>query len=401
MSSAYLILFLFLTALAAGPPVVGLAIEWHRGDKVACDALHCGSPNSTISQLCSSYYGVKLAFGARDQDHNFFSNVSCTYASLDQEAYSSRNLIDSLGNGAVISFIGDSIVRNLFHAFLAYLGPEYVSWYAKLTEQSKEWRGAYRDKMDHTYLCSPPLGPRNVTLAFFWRNYLGYSVSKVPWNLPTMPGKDSRCQWWENGDAMHHCDSASADGKTERWQCADLLDTVQLPGKPQRSFVLISSGGVHTVVEEVMHKNASNPEEYLAKSKARFDGAWMSMESTKPYWKHIGEQGGRNIFIAPSQLQFGLPRTTNANHQSVNAMNDMLEKHFKSRLRGRSNLTCEDGLEIMETDLVTLPANSPGTEGDGVHYPDLTNFALTQLITERLLRFNKSTKPRGDQENTC
>ena len=380
-----------ITLLYIALPALGFKFEWRLGTKDECNARHCDTNTSTLSQLCSADPGVHIPFGARDPQHDLFSNTSCTFAEvLDNAYYNSSTFIDNIGDNAVVSFVGDSIMRNLFHSFLTFLGPEYTAWSTAIHEKAKGWKGQYREKLDHTFLCSPPLGPRNITLAFFWRNYLGLSVSRVPWVLPSMPGKFGRCVWWENGDAMHHCDGASEDGKVERWQCEDSLDQIQLAGKPRRAFILISGAGIHTAVEEIHHRNASDPADYLAHSAARFEQAWQSLEATKTHWRHVSQDGGRNIFIMPPLLLNGLPRTTNAQHESVRAMNHMLDHHFKSRLRGRCNLTCEDGLEIIEHDAVTTGPHAPGTVGDGIHYGYLTDMALMQIIVERIVKYNKS-----------
>jgi len=386
-------LLLFLLIVFIEPrPASCFQLEWRLGTKEVCQARECDSNNSTLAMLCSSDAGFHIPFGARSSSPQGDANTSCTYGDVvDNRYYNSTQLLTHLGENAVVAFLGDSVTRNLLHTFLKWLGPEYDGWYQHLQELSRGWEGDYRNKMDHTYLCSPPLGPNNLTVAFFWRNHVGMSVSRVPWVHEKMPGKFGKCVWWENGSGMQHCDSAHNDGRMERWQCTDTLDSVQLAGRPKRSFILVASAAAHTAMEEIHGKrNLSDPDDYLEKSRWRFEQAWHSMEDTKPFWQTVTQDGGRNIFFLPLMMKYGLPRTTNADHVGVNAMNHILGHHLKDKLRGRSNLTCEHGLEIIETDQLTMTPFAPGPSGDGVHYSDQTNTALIQVIVERIIMYNAS-----------
>lgn len=56
----------------------------------------------------------------------------------------------------------------------------------------------------------------------YW--YVGAQMmSRIPWVKPS--GKNWKCVYWENGQAMQHCDSSSTEGAAVRWQCGNALDS--------------------------------------------------------------------------------------------------------------------------------------------------------------------------------
>lgn len=359
-------------------------IEWETANKSTCDTF-CQN-----NSVCSYDSGLKYSFGERNPKLNV--NAACTFLKDGYNYYNGTELLNHLGDNAVLAVVGDSIMRSLFVSMLSFLGPEYEDWFKNLQLMSGNWSAPGRDKLDHTFMCSEPLSRRNITLAFLWRPMYGHTVSRVPWVLPSMPGKEGRCVWWENGNGVRHCDSSHESGSHERWRCGDILDTIQRPGKPKRSFIVLSSGGAHNAVEEAQKARsvASNQTLYLAHSEKRFMDATIGMEHTKSHWDVITKQGGRNIFLLPTKIDFGYPRTVGWPHSSAVMMENMLEYHVRQALRRRSNLTCENGFEILETSTVFAGPSAPGTVGDGMHYEFITNMALIQLITHRLVRFNSS-----------
>jgi hypothetical protein len=207
-----------------------------------------------------------------------------------------------------------------------------------------------------------------------------------------MPGKHGRCVWWENGDGMRHCDSSHADGSNHRWNCSDTIDSIQLPGKPRRNFIVIASGGQHTAVEEINKVKGSktNRTHVLESSKSRFVDSLNLMQATKSHWDVISREGGRHIFIMPSQITYGLPGSVCGNHDSALMMEAMMDEHIREPLRRRTNLTCEHGLEILDTSFVFSGPLAPGSRGDGLHYTELTNTAILQLLAHRISNFNGS-----------
>ena len=358
------------------------AIDWGIGNKTFCNE-HC--VNTT---LCSTYIGWKLHFGARSPVDD--PSAQCKFLRGNSRYYNSNDLTNYLGDGGVVVLTGDSIMRHLFIELLNFLGEQpYAAWWRQLHEESTRWRGQHRDKLEHTYLCSPPLGPRSLTLAFLWHPLWGEHLSHLPFLPPDDP---TRCQWSAE-DSVRGCDHSPPDGATERWPCRSLLDSIQLPGQPQRRFVLVASTGAHTAMNEIHETGSVNVTETIALSANRYKAAWHKLESARPHWSAISKDGGRNIFLTPARLSYGAPRTTNANHVSADRMEAISEAHIRAPLRaGPSNLTCgQAGLEVVDTSPVFFHANSPGSAGDGVHQEQITNVALIQLLVHRLLNFNASS----------
>ena len=373
-------LLLLLLSSGAG----GWKIDWGVGNKTFCDE-HC--VNSTV---CSTYIGWRLKFGARGPVDD--PAVQCKFLTglqSNERFYNSSDLTDYLGDRGVMIVAGDSIMRHMFVELVAFLGNDpYAAWWRQLQHDSLQWRGLGRDKLEHTFLCSPPLGPRNLTLAFLWRPFFGDHLTSVPFTPPTDP---TRCKWSAN-DGVHSCDHAMPDGALERWPCRDTLDSVQLPGQPPRRFVVLASAGGHTAVEELHAAKDLNLSATLASSAGRFKAGWDKLEAAKQHWASITRQGGRNIFLTTARLSYGAPRTVMSNHASADRMDAMLEVHIREPLRaGRSNLTCgDDGLEIIDTTPIFYAPNSPGSSGDGMHHEQITNTALIQQIVHRLVHYNAS-----------
>ena len=370
--------------------------EWGKGNKTECEAMGCANLTS-----CSSDHGVRLKFGGgeiADPDR------ACTFIPVSNWShYNATDILSWVGERGVLAFTGDSIMRSLFMTFLHSAGHEYLAWYQQLERLSGNWtKSAGRTKLDHTFLCSGPVGPKNITVAFLWRAQFGETVSRVPWvSASTQPRAYEKCVWWENGDAMRHCDSSAGEGAQERWSCTDTLDSIQLSGQGRRKFVVVSSGGQHNVVDAVHEafskrtaEEQGNKTYYLAASRKRFSDAWSSMEQRKKNWAVVTREGGRHIFILPMRLSYGLPRTVCGHHGTARAMEDMLEVHIRQRMRDTNDsdvLTgAEDGLEVLDTSWLFDIPNAPGSVGDGMHQGHLMNMAVLSLLAHRLINFNAS-----------
>jgi hypothetical protein len=298
-------------------------MQWGVANKTVCDAIDCGN-----SSTCSYDSGEKIGFGMRESSYPL--DEACSFLANTSVIYNASHILDKVGENGVLVFTGDSIMRSLFITFLHMAGGDLLGWYQRLEAMSLNWTGAVRDRIDHTFLCSQPLGTLNTTVAFLWRPMLGNTLNRVPWVAASMPGRRGRCVWWENGDAMRHCDSSHYDGAQHRWNFSDTLDTVQLPGRPERNFVVVSSGGQHTVVDAV-HSVHGNNTHHLSLAKHFFADPLTAMESTKP--------------------------------------------HF----------------EVLDAASVFYGPGSPASVGDGMHYPDISNRAVLQLLAHRLVHYNAST----------
>jgi hypothetical protein len=376
--------------LFVGHVVNGVSVRWERNGNATCVALNCSDdavyqPNRPV--LCSYHKGDHIP-----DISDPTGCVSASFPALDR-LFSPEDLIRQLGPNGVLAFVGDSIVRSLFVTTLEFLGPIYSHWFHDIVNKSHSWAGAERTKIDHTYLCSPSLGPQNITISFFWRPYLGEQVvSRVPW--VKQAGRFGKCVWWENGDAMRHCDGSNEAGATERWQGEDRLDEVQLPPlringstilRPKREFVVISSAGVHNT-HDSFNGNATT---YVAIAEPIMRKYMKEMEDRRELWR-IAPSGGRNIFFLPPRLQGG---TRYSPVDKMNALDLSLEEFVRKPMRTKSNITCDGDFEVIDIVDVTDTTGSqlePGTVGDGIHYPHIVNYVLIQLIAERLILFNSS-----------
>jgi len=358
----------------------GWSIEWGVANKTECDRI---CVNNTV---CSQYIGWKLKFGQRSPDDD--PAVQCKFLTGNDYYYTATNLTKYLGDGGVLVLTGDSLVRHVFVELLNWLGDPYSTWWHHLHEVSTQWRGQPRDKLEHTYVCSPPLGPRNLTMAFLWHPFFGDHLTSVPF-LPL--GDPERCSY-RSDKGMQHCDHALPDGALQRWACADALDSVQLPGKPRRKFIVLASAGGHTAVEELMAARDLNMSATLQSAAGRFRAGWDKLEAGRQHWSSISRGGGRNIFLTPARLSYGAPRTVMSNHNSADRMEKMLEVFIRSRLRAPSNLTCgDDGIETVDTAPIFYHENAPGSSGDGMHQEQISNIAMIQLLIHRLVGFTAST----------
>ena len=157
---------------SSAPSTQHFTIQWGQANQSACAAFCPHSP------VCSTDTGWRIPYGGRGPVLN--PQAACKFLMPSSwRYYDPSSLLDFLGHGAALVLVGDSIQRHLFAALLGYLGKEYAAWWAALQEQSAAWRGPHRDKLEHTFVCSPPLGPRNLTVAFLWRPFFGEHLSKV------------------------------------------------------------------------------------------------------------------------------------------------------------------------------------------------------------------------------
>ena len=264
------------------------SVIWQRYGLDKCSTLQCDSIyQQNRSYLCTADSGVYYSHSSLQAEEKPCITATMTSGRI----FHPHEIINKVGFGGVLAFVGDSIVRSLFVTTMEFLGPEYSAWYHEIVNMSATWEGAPREKIDHTYLSSPLLGPNKITIAFFWRVQLGAGLmNKLPFNRGWQ-----NCVWWENGNAMRHCDGSRADGAKERWQGNDLLDSVQLPGKAKREFIVIASGGVHSTHK---CKNIVEEEAYINDNAdfRMFMDPWIK---TKNQWSISDEAhgSGRSIFF--------------------------------------------------------------------------------------------------------
>lgn len=135
-------------------------VTWHPAHQHECEFTGC---DTAANRLCSYSFGFK--YDSR------FENASCVFANITGfKPYLAPDVVNSLLNNSVLAFVGDSIIRSLFVSMMIFLGHDFYKWYNDLLHLSLLWK---ESKLDHVYLCSPPLGPTNLTIAFLWRPNFG------------------------------------------------------------------------------------------------------------------------------------------------------------------------------------------------------------------------------------
>lgn len=205
----------------------------------ALSAPECAECGKETNPLCAFDFGV-----IPEVNRSSIATDVCIRFHTVLKPVSMQDVLKKLGNNAVINFVGDSNTRMLFIHALAYFGQP--DWFTKLHDLGKIWSNKdTRRTIDHTYLCSGPLGPSNITLSFLWTPFFYESafLDKRPW---------SRCAdaCKSDGSALGiaKCDGSAEEGITERWRCGASLDNPSQDDK--RAFVVVSQGGVH----DALHK---------------------------------------------------------------------------------------------------------------------------------------------------
>lgn len=376
----YFLIFLFDLFFC----IYSIDVTWHRDTKEICKELNCDTINNPF---CTYNIGYRLY-----DEPPIDSRFECVYAEISGYIYKPEDIINKLGPYAVINFVGDSIVRSLFESTIHYLGVGYNEWYHNLINESSSWEGAYHQKIDHTYLCSPFLGKNNITISFLWRPMLENIITGLPWLRQN--GKTGRCEWWENGDNMRHCDGSTSEGSGVRWQCENRTTSLLyfdpiLNKQIKRQFIIVSMTGVHTAVKEMSKRDGSDSNVYLEQVRDPFEYILKLIEKNKINW-NIRNEGGRNIFLLPLQIQPGHPGSTGGNKNKAIAMNNILDYYIREPFRlNKTALTQNDGFEIIDTRNITgnginSKTLEPGSIGDGIHYPHIVNNVLIQFIFKKI-----------------
>ena len=150
-----------------------------------------------------------------------------------------EEVYNSLGPNAVINFVGDSNTRMLFIEAVGFFG--HPHWMHNLHELGKKWSNKNtRHTIDHTYLCTGPLPPHNITLSFLWSRFAHDKrfFTKRPWSRCS-----EACRSTVKGGIVT-CDESDPEGINARWPCGSTLDHTQLENQTysSRSFLTISQG---------------------------------------------------------------------------------------------------------------------------------------------------------------
>ena len=226
---------------------------------------HCG--DRKLNPLCDKNWDSVPPVN-RSNDPNM--NEVCIRFHTKHPPTTAAEVLEKLGRGAVINFIGDSNTRLLFMETLAYFG--YPNYMHNLYEVAKLWKDKNtRKTIDHTNLCAWSLPhANNITLSFSWSRFTSKYhdfFAKRPW---------SRCKGScriaddveKNGP---FCDGSSVEGVDLRWTCGSTLDSVQIDEMEghERSFITVSQVSVHDSLH-VYHGNTMNLEDFYAKPPNKF-----------------------------------------------------------------------------------------------------------------------------------
>ena len=117
-----------------------------------------------------------------------------------------------LGPNAVINFVGDSNTRNLFVEAVGFFG--HPHWMHNLHEEGKKWKNKdTRHTIDHTYLCTGPLPPYNLTLSFLWSRFIHHPKFYLnrPWSRCSQA-----CRFGGEKSGIQKCDDSDPEGANSR-----------------------------------------------------------------------------------------------------------------------------------------------------------------------------------------
>lgn len=294
--------------------------------------------------------------------------------------------------------------RYTFEEALVYLGID--DWWKSLSHLvANVWKNKnIKATLNHTWLCTGPRGPANITLTFIWNKFhtLAQHYIRRPW---------SRC-----GGNIHlhcnssfgipNCDGSDAEGKDSRWPCGDLLDQVQLPGS-KRKFNVITHGGIWDVMHIFKGQdldvddhgdfgwiNSAAPKLYsmlLKDYNETITAATTSGKSSK-CWTTNG-LGGKEILMAPFMVQ-GPPCPTcgkditkvggincKKNNSGFNRVLRTLREHqLKSGVVGT---IFDDYIDAF--DLTNAEYGAPFPISDGIHFPNVLYRAVVHIIMHKLI----------------
>lgn len=150
---------------------------------------HCADCH--LSNLCSTEVGAFLKSEHIPSDLD--GTNACVRFHSTQPILQSDDVLDVLGDNAVIAFVGDSNTRNLFLSALQFFG--LTNWFSDLDIAATNWTttAPRRHAIDHTYLCPKSFGPRNLTIAFLWMPFVHKSsfYTRRLWSRCT--GRTGQC----------------------------------------------------------------------------------------------------------------------------------------------------------------------------------------------------------------
>jgi hypothetical protein len=312
-----------------------------------------------------------------------FEWVNNTFQSHRDIPVTKQQVLQVLGNNAVIVFIGDSNIRNTYESMLRYF--EIDGWLDDIRNESSTWRGDMRSKVDHTSLCPLP-SVNNITIVLLWNKFITSNqfYSSRMWS--SCNGKLTPCLPTEHG--MVHCDHSSQDGATRRWECGDLLNSVQnnLNESEQRKFIVISGGASHDVAHLLDRNNFEQSDHRI---NAFVDSMKSGFKTADGHncWS-TSHLGGKEILITPFKLQMVCPDRggswfcTKESQPGRDALLKSFRDHYiAADLVGTKTF---DGL-IDGYALTDESAGAPIADSDGIHYPTTVYDALVTLLWETII----------------